>query len=99
MLRRLKRLSKRLLALEPGQRFQTFHGEQQGRPPVVKAALLGAAIACFAVGVVLVLIPGPAILFFAFGAALLAVQSFWVARMLDATELQIRKTLASVRGR
>lgn len=97
MLRRLKTLSKRLKTLEPGKRFQTLHREQSDRPPAAKAALFAAAIACFAVGLVFALIPGPAILFFAFGGALLATQSFRVARSLDATELWIRKTLDSIR--
>ena len=99
MLRRLKTLWKRLETLEPGRRFQTFHREQRDKPPAVKAAFFAVAIACFAVGLVFVLIPGPAILFFALGGALLATQSLRVARVLDATEIWGRKTLDSIRER
>ena len=98
-LRHLKTLWKRLRALEPGKRFQTFHREQRDRPPAVKAAFVAVAIGCFALGLVFVLIPGPAILFFALGGALLATQFFWVARALDATEIWGRKTLDSTRKR
>jgi hypothetical protein len=97
MLRRLKAHWKRLRALEPGKRFQTFHREQKDRPPAVKAAFIGIGITCLAVGVILAFIPGPAILFFALGGALLATQFQSVARGLDASEVWGRKTLASIR--
>ena len=99
MLRRLNALWKRLEALEPGERFQTFHREQRDRPPAVKAAFFGIAIACFAAGVLFVFIPGPAVLFFALGGALLATQSLRVARWLDAIEIWGRKTVGSIRNR
>ena len=99
MLPRPKTLWRRLKALKPGTRFQTFHREQRDISPAVKVVFFAVAIACFAVGLVFVLIPGPAILFFALGGVLLAPQSFWVARMLDATEVWGRKAIASIRRR
>jgi hypothetical protein len=99
MIRRLKRLWKRFKTLEPGSRFQTFHRDQRDRPFAVKGAFFAVAIACFAAGLVFVLIPGPAILFFALSGALLATQSSWVARVLDATEVWGRKTLESIQRR
>lgn len=99
MLGRLKTAWKRLKTLEPGKRFQTFHRDQKDRPLAVKAAFFAVAIACFAAGVVFVLIPGPAILFFALSGALLATQSLWIARVLDATEIWARKTLDAIRKR
>jgi hypothetical protein len=99
MLRRLNGLWKKLTSIEPGQRFQTFHREQRDRSPAVKAAFLGLAIALFAAGVVFAFIPGPAVLFFAVSGALLATQSLWVARGLDASELWGRRALSSIRSR
>jgi hypothetical protein len=94
----MKTLWKRLETLEPGKRFQTLHREQRDRPPAVIAAFFVVAIACFAVGLVFVSIPGPAILFFALGGALLATQSFWVARVLDAAEIWGRKARGFARA-
>jgi hypothetical protein len=99
MLRRLTALWKKLKMLESGERFQTFYREQRDRPPAVKAAFFGIAVASFAAGVVFAFIPGPAVLFFALSGALLATQSLWVARGLDASEIWGRKTLDSIRKR
>ena len=99
MLRRLKTFWKRLSTIEPGRRFQTVHREQRNRPAAVKAVFLAVAIGCFALGLVFVLIPGPAILFFALGGALLATQFSWVARALDATEIWGRNALDWTRRR
>jgi hypothetical protein len=51
------------------------------------------------VGVVLVFIPGPAILFFLIAGALLAVQSLGVARALDWSELRGRAAVKAMRRR
>ena len=48
------------------------------------------ALACLAVGVVLVFIPGPAVLFFFIGGGLLAAESRVIAWGLDYSELKIR---------
>jgi hypothetical protein len=99
MLRRLKALWRRFRALEPGERFQTLHREQKSRSTAVKAAFLALAIASFAVGVVLTFVPGPAVLFFALGGALLATQSRRIARGLDAGEVWGRETFRRRRRR
>jgi len=54
-----------------------------------------AAIAA-AVGLVLVFMPGPAILFFVIAASLVATESLFVARLLDWTEVRLRKLLGWV---
>jgi hypothetical protein len=79
---------------KPGERFQHFH-EEQGRTahPWTRPLYVGAAIVTFVVGIILVFIPGPAVVFFAATAALLAAQSSWIARHLDRAELQIRAWL------
>jgi len=50
-----------------------------------------------AIGVVLVFIPGPAILFFLIAGGLFAMQSLWVARALDWSELRIRAAISAIR--
>ena len=98
VLGRLKTRWKRLRKLPPGKRFQTIHREQRNRSPVAKAAFLGIALLSFAGGLVLMFIPGPAVLFFALAGALLATQSLWVARRLDQGEVWGRRAVASVRS-
>jgi hypothetical protein len=98
MLGRLKASWKRFKQREPGERFQAFHRRQKDRPPAVKAAFLAIAMLSLAAGVVLTLIPGPAILFFALSGALLATQSLWIARWLDKGEIWGRKTASSLRS-
>jgi hypothetical protein len=99
VLDRLKATWKRLRELAPGERFQTLHREHGDKSPAAKAALFAFAFAAFAAGLVLVFIPGPAILFFAVAGALLAAQSRWVARRLDAGEVWGRKLVRSFRRR
>jgi amino acid permease len=98
MLRRLKAIWKRLEEYDPGERFVAFYREHRNRSPVVKAAFFGIALVSFAAGVLFAFIPGPAILFFALSAALLASQSLWVARWLDKSEIWGTKTLTSARN-
>ena len=97
MLGRLETFWKRLRKLPPGERFESIHREQRNRSPAVKAALFGIALLSFAGGLVLMFIPGPAVLFFALAGALLATQSLWVARRLDQGEVWGRRAVASVR--
>jgi hypothetical protein len=97
VLGRLKKLWKRVRKLPPGERFQSIHREQKNRSRVVKAALVGTALLSFAAGVVLMFIPGPAVLFFALTGALLATQSLWVARQLDHGEVWGRRAVVSWR--
>jgi hypothetical protein len=76
---------------EPGKRFSAVY-ERHGRQHTgwTRVLYLSVALISFLIGVVLAFIPGPAILFFAITGALLATQSRWVARELDAIELKLR---------
>ena len=49
-----------------------------------------------AIGVVLLVVPGPGIIFLAAGAALLAEESEVAARLIDRAELSVRKLAATV---
>lgn len=80
---------------KPGRRFQDRYKRSQqhsqGRAWYRRWLELLAALVCFAIGVVLVFVPGPAVLFFAVGAVLLADQSKAIARTLDWIEVRLRR--------
>lgn len=59
----------------------------------MRPVYLALAAVSFVVGVVLAFVPGPAVVFFALTAALLAAQSTWIARHLDAGEMWLRRVL------
>jgi hypothetical protein len=83
----------------PGKRFQKHYhrrheeGEKKGRG---RHYLL--VIGLVLVGVVLVFIPGPAVVLFALAAALLAEDSLRIAKALDWLEVRIRRLIARARG-
>lgn len=98
----LKRTWRTFRRLPVGQRFQGHHGAERrkdrARPTwlrVVRVLLIPLFIA---IGLVLTVIPGPAILFFLLAAALLAAHSMWIARALDRTELRLRAGWAVFRN-
>jgi hypothetical protein len=94
MLQRWKRAWSSFKKLPPGKRFQARYRQErekpEGRSPWRRALWLGGALLAFAVGVVLMFIPGPAVVFFGLSGALLATQSRSVARGLDWLELRLR---------
>lgn len=85
----------------PGRRFQERYERhrraRQNKPWYSNFLKIALAIALILIGVVLLFMPGPAILFFAVGAALLADHSQAVARPLDWTEVKVRQVLAAAK--
>src|SRR5689334_24935477 len=102
MLARLKHRWRAFKRLEPGKRFQTQYREHReseaGRSPVRRVLYALAGVVAFVVGVVLVFVPGPAVLFFLIAGGLFAVQSLWVARALDWSELRARAAVKAIRN-
>lgn len=87
----------------PGRRFRDrYEASRRGASRgtfvqrVVRVTLAAAAIA---IGVVLVFMPGPAVLFFALAGALLASESRSVARFMDWCEMKLRAAGSRLRGR
>lgn len=79
---------------KPGRRFQDrYEASRKSAEHGVVSRVVRVVIAALAVaiGLVLVFIPGPAILFFAIAGALLASESRLVARFLDWSEVRIRR--------
>jgi hypothetical protein len=87
--------------LRAGRRFQIHYAREQRKNrdrPLVLRVLRIALIPLFAaVGVLLTVMPGPAIVFFLLAAGLLAAQSLSVARVLDQLELKLRAAWATFR--
>jgi hypothetical protein len=81
-----------------GERFQYFHEQQKDKSVAVKVAYGAGAVLMFGAGVVFAFIPGPAVLFFALSAALVATQSAFVARFLDKAEVWGRAKLVRLRA-
>jgi hypothetical protein len=100
MLDKLKAEWQELKRAPSGQRFVQCHERHQARDaPYLKPLLFFAAIFSFVVGVVLVFIPGPAILFFAISGALLAAESHAVASAFDKVETVLHRIWFAYRGR
>lgn len=80
----------------PGQRFQARYErsrKNRHRSFATRIALIIAALVCFAIAVVLTVMPGPAILFFLLGGGLLANESRFVARLMDNGEVILRRVI------
>jgi hypothetical protein len=94
MFHRLQAQWQELRHWPPGERFARFHRKhRESGSRWTKVLLVLAALASFAIGVVLAFIPGPAFVFFGLAGGLMATQSSWVATRLDRTELRIRRGL------
>lgn len=94
---KLKRQWEEFKRGQPGRRFQDRYERNQQKRQNKRwhAGLLKLCLGLLfiALGVVLMVMPGPAILFFALGGGMLADYSRTVARMLDWLELKIRRVL------
>ena len=99
--RQLRKGWTELKASQPGERFEDAYHRQkrtgQGRSAAERLLRPILALLSFAIGVVLAFIPGPAVVFFALSATLLATQSLRVARALDQTEVWLRLQRAKLR--
>jgi hypothetical protein len=95
---RMKTELAKLRGAQPGERFKEFYQRMRNDSPSwMRPLYFGAAFVSFAIGVVLAFIPGPAVLFFALAAALVATQSRWLAKQLDRAEVKIREWIDSHR--
>lgn len=78
----------------PGDRFCRYHREHENREsPRFRLVQIAIAAILILVGLVLLVVPGPGILFLAVGAAILARESMAIAKLLDWMELRIRRIL------
>ena len=89
---------RKLKSYAPGERFEKFHAAHHRKAASVKVIYGVLSLVSFAIGVVLVFIPGPAVVFFALSGALFAAESRWAARKLDQFELAVRRAAGALRG-
>ena len=54
-------------------------------------------LAIFLAGAAMLVAPGPGILVLGLGAALVAEESLWMAKLLDRAELRIRRAISTLR--
>ena len=82
-----------------GERFQRrFHARRLVRKRGLSRVLaIFGGTAVLVAGAVMLVAPGPGILVFALGAALVAEESLWMARLLDRSELRIRNLISTLR--
>lgn len=93
----LKQRWKAMLKGQPGQRFQDRYREaKKSRADAAwgqkarRALRLLVAMVAIVIAVFLMVLPGPAVLFYFFAGTLLASESLTVARLLDWTEVRLR---------
>jgi uncharacterized protein (TIGR02611 family) len=87
----------------PGRRFQdryerARHDERRSGL-VQRFALIVVGLVCIVIGLVLSVMPGPAILFFFVAGGLLATESRWIARVMDWFEVKVRQVVAWAKRR
>ena len=82
----------------PGRRFQARYErskqEDARSSPVKRILLICLAIVFLAIAIVLMVMPGPAFVFFILAGALIATESRVVARFMDWAEVRVRSVLA-----
>jgi len=88
-----------LRSAPPGERFQQrFHARRLVRKRGLSRVLaIFGGTAVLVAGAVMLVAPGPGILVLALGAALVAEESLWMARLLDRSELRIRNLISALR--
>lgn len=75
---------------EPGTRFEKLH-ESRSESAAARTVTVVLGVLLLAGGIVLLFIPGPGLLLIAFGAGLIGRESRRLARVLDRTELLLRR--------
>jgi hypothetical protein len=80
----LKRRVWRFMTAPSGTRFRAYHERLAQRPNLMRTLLaVGCGMILVALGMIMLVLPGPGLLVAAIGAALIAGESMWVARLLD----------------
>ena len=73
-----------------GTRFRAYHARLAQRPSLMRTLLaIGCGLILLALGLVMIVLPGPGLLVAAIGAALIAGESLTVARLLDRVDLGV----------
>jgi hypothetical protein len=96
----LKRRLRHFMHVPSGERFRTFYDRHHQRPHLVRSIVtIGAGLLLIALGLLLLVLPGPGLLVAAIGAALLAGESLMVARAMDWLDARVTRLWQIVRCR
>lgn len=88
----LKRRIRRFVATPSGSRFRVYHERLEQRPNLMRTMLVvGGGLILLALGMIMLVLPGPGVLVAAIGLALIAGESMWVARLLDRVDLCVTR--------
>jgi hypothetical protein len=91
----LKRRVRRFMTAPSGTRFRAYHERLAQRPNLMRTLLaVGCGLILLALGLILLVLPGPGLLIAAIGAALIAGESLTVARFLDRIDLCLTRAFA-----
>ena len=75
---------------EPGSRFIDYHHRVKEASTASRVARIGLGLVLFVAGIVMLVAPGPGILFMVFGLACFGGELGWIAKGLDRFELKAR---------
>jgi len=93
---------KKLTRARPGERFVKLREHRkrigQGSCPAEKCVNILGGTFLVIVGSILILTPGPGLLIFGIGMALLGTEFLFIARAMDVAELKAREILAEIKG-
>ena len=99
MLAALKRRLQTFTSEPHGQRFRAHYQRMQQRPHVVRTSVVvGVGLLLLALGLVMLVLPGPGVLVGLAGAALIAGEVRWAARLLDRIDLCVTRIWRRWRG-
>jgi hypothetical protein len=88
------------MTVPSGRRFRAHYERMRAKPGVFRAVLaVGAGLLLLALGIVMLVTPGPGFIVAAIGAALIAGESLVAARFLDRMDLFATRTWARWRSR
>lgn len=88
MFQGLKRRVHRFMAEPSGSRFRAYHERLEKHQSLMRTLLVvGVGLVLLALGLIMLVLPGPGLLVGTFGAVLLAGESLVVARILDRLDL------------
>jgi hypothetical protein len=80
----LKRRVRRFMTAPRGTRFRAYHERLEKRPNLMRTLLIvGCGLILLALGLLMLVLPGPGLLVAVIGAVLIAGESLWAARLLD----------------
>lgn len=96
----VKRRLQKFTSVPRGRRFRAHYDRLQQRPHLVRTLLvIGLGLLLLALGLILLVLPGPGLLIGFAGAALIAGESRWAARLLDRVDLCVMRIWLRLRGR